>query len=118
MKRIIALVVLVTMALTVPVYAEEPELHKMTLTCYYPTGNKTCTGIEPYYGIVASKKEYLGKTAVVYKRNADNTIGDFIGMFEVQDTGGETIRKGYVLDVFIENESQMIPTQKIYVQII
>lgn len=121
MKKIITLILVFTLLMTTSVYAEEPVLHKMTLTCYYPTGNKTCTGIEPYYGIVASKREYIGMTAVVYKRNADNTIGEFIGNFEIQDTGegnNGAVRKGYVLDVFVETEEQFIPTQKIYVQIL
>lgn len=119
MKRVLTLGILLTLLLVTPVRADEPELHKMTLTCYYPTGNRTCTGIVPYYGIVASKKEWLGKTAIVYKRDVESdAIGELIGVYEIQDTGGKSVRNGYVLDVFIEDESQMIPTQKIYVQIV
>lgn len=118
MKRFLTLGLLLTVLMTTTVKAETIELHKMTLTCYYPTGNKTCSGIEPYYGIAASKKEWIGKTAIVYERKENGNIGDFIGTYEIQDTGGKNVRNGYVLDIFIENESQMIPTQKIYVQIV
>lgn len=121
MKKLIILWTLLTVLIVTPAHADTIELQKMTLTCYYPTGNKTCTGIVPHYGVVASKREWVGKTAIVYKRNADNTMGEYIGTFDIQDTGegrNGAVRKGYVLDVFIENESQLIPTQKIYVYIV
>lgn len=111
------------MLISTTCYAKSVEFHpvlkdykKMTLTCYLPTGNKTASGIEPYYGIAAAKSEWIGKTAIIYERTENNEVGKFIGEFQIQDTGAtDGIKNGYVIDIFCENREQCIPTQKVYV---
>lgn len=114
MKRLLFMLIF---ALMFPVNARAEEVHRCTLTSYLPTGNDTCEGDKPHRGIMAAKKDWIGKTAAVYKREPDETLGDFIGYFEISDTGegkNGAIRKGYVVDVFCECEQELIPTTKIY----
>ena len=59
---------------------------KMLTTAYCDNGI-TASGVEARYGICAGKKEWLGKTVILYKRNEDGTIGELLGIFEVLDTG-------------------------------
>lgn len=121
MKKLLTLLTIFTLVLTTPVKAEELTMRKMTMTCYLPTGNKTCTGIEPYYGIAAAKKSWVGKKAIIYERTPDNKKGKYIGTFDIQDTGlghNNSIPKGYVIDIFVEKEEDIIPTQKVFVTIV
>jgi len=73
-----------------------PELTKMKTTAYCLQG-KTYTESDVRNGICATgNKNLLGKTVVLYKRLPDNKIGDFIGIYEVEDTGCSQ----YVIDVW------------------
>lgn len=73
----------------------EPQL--MRITYYLPTGNKTADGTEPYYGICAAKKDWIGKVAIIYDLNMR-----LIGFFEIRDTGGHTrIKEGKCIDLFM-----------------
>lgn len=84
------------------VSAEELEWYKMKATAYCLTG-KTASGIETQNGICASKKEWIGKTAGIYI-NDNDTVGDFLGYYAIQDTGGEAIKKGHVIDIWMEKK--------------
>lgn len=67
---------------------------KIRATCYCDDG-ATASGCNTRYGIVASKPEYIGCVACVYAIADDGSIGDFIGYFEVLDTGyGRETGKG------------------------
>ena len=69
---------------------------KMRVTCYIPTGNKTADGTVPYEGICAAKREWMGKTAIVYDENMR-----YVGVFEIRDTGGHSrIKNGTSIDIF------------------
>lgn len=106
--------------LSVPVMAKEPELNKSWLTCYLPTGRPTASGVMPRRGIMAGKREWLGKTALIYERDGD-TVGDLIGIYEILDTGtgkDGAIKDGRAVDIFCETEDGIIPTQKIWIQIV
>ena len=108
------------MAAPVSVMAKEPELNKSWLTCYLPTGRPTASGVMPRRGIMAGKREWLGKTALIYERDGDK-IGDLIGIYEILNTGvsyDNAIIEGRAVDVFCETEADIIPTQKIWVQIV
>ena len=108
------------MVAPVTVRAKEPELNKSWLTCYLPTGRPTASGVMPRRGIMAGKREWLGKTALIYERDGDK-VGDLIGIYEVLDTGvgyDNAIIEGRAVDVFCETEADIIPTQKIWVQIV
>ena len=57
-----------------------------------------------YEGIAAAKKEWIGLTAVVYIDD-NGSIGDFIGMYEIKDTGqNEKIVSGNCIDIWMSVE--------------
>ena len=114
------MIIVSVFCLSVPVMAKEPELNKSWLTCYLPTGNPTASGVMPRSGIMAGKREWLGKTALIYERDGDK-VGDLIGIFEILDTGtgkDGAIKEGRAVDIFCETESDIVPTQKIWIQIV
>ena len=116
----IAMIIVSVFCLSVPVMAKEPELKKSWLTCYLPTGNPTASGVMPRRGIMAGKREWLGKTALIYERDGDK-VGDLIGIYEILDTGtgkDGAIKEGRAVDIFCETESDIVPTQKIWIQIV
>lgn len=110
-KRILSVLLILIMLFLVllyslPVEAAEPsDLQLMRVTCYtYPPGSITASGCEVREGIVAAKKEWMGALVILY-----DTDMNFIGYFEVKDTGfgidkdGDgvgSIQDGTSLDVF------------------
>ena len=59
---------------------------KVRCTCYIDSGT-TASGCETREGIMASKKEWIGCVACVNAVNEDGSIGDFLGYYEILDTG-------------------------------
>lgn len=110
-KRILSVLLVLVMLFLVllyslPVEAAEPsDLQLMRVTCYtYPPGSITASGSEVREGIVAAKKEWMNALVILY-----DTDMNFIGYFEVKDTGfgidkdGNgvgSIQEGTSLDVF------------------
>ena len=82
---------------TEPQYTEPFKVH---ITCYIDEG--TCaSGEHTRRGIAAMKKEWIGKTAIVYLREEDGTIGDVYGIYELEDCGGtEGLKSGNVIDIW------------------
>lgn len=84
-------------------------LHIIRCTCYCEPG-LTYSGSYTYEGIIAGRKEDLGKVAALYAITEDGGIGDFIGYFEFKDTGagmdtdgdgkGDSIIRGKSVDVY------------------
>lgn len=65
----------------------QPDLYKLHTTAYCLPGT-TCTGIHVRKGICASgRKEFIGKTVILYQRLPNDEIGDIIGIYEVLDSG-------------------------------
>lgn len=65
----------------------EPKLIKAHATAYCIPGN-TANGTEVREGICAmSDSSLIGMTAVVYQRNPDGSLGEYIGTYEIEDTG-------------------------------
>ncbi len=97
MKRILALIIAGIMLSPLSVSAEEePELELIRTTVYYAhDGAKTATGKEARYGMVAYDPAYFGKTCILYTEDMR-----YIGIFECEDTGGERVRSGRVLDEY------------------
>lgn len=61
----------------------------------------TYTNEIPYEGGCAGSKEYIGKVVVLFQRLPGNKVGDIIGFYECNDTGGtEGIKNGTVIDVY------------------
>lgn len=79
---------------------------EMQATAYCIDGT-TATGTHTRRGICAGKREWFGKTAVVYADN-NGEIGDLIGIYKVEDTGGSTIRSGKVLDIWVPSYEEAI----------
>jgi 3D (Asp-Asp-Asp) domain-containing protein len=71
------------------------------ITAYLPTGNRTATGIWPYYGEVAVDPNLVPLGSRVH------IVG--LGNFSAQDTGGAVW--GYHLDVFVYNMTQAYAVQ-------
>ena len=88
-----------------PERKEEPkELHSMVATAYCLTGS-TATGTTPRLGVAASKPSWFGKTVKVYTNNAGQP-GKLIGTYTIEDTGGEPIRTGSVIDIWLPTEDE------------
>lgn len=82
-------------------------------TCYLDSGT-TYSGVQTRRGIVAGKKEWQGCVAALYEVNEDGSMGDFIGYFEVLDTGygietpsGGSIQTGQSIDVWQPSQSAL-----------
>ena len=88
-----------------PEREEEPkELHSMVATAYCLTGS-TATGTTPRLGVAASKPSWFGKTVKVYTNNAGQP-GKLIGAYTIEDTGGEPIQTGSVIDIWLPTEDE------------
>lgn len=89
-----------------------------------PNGNLTYSETPTIEGrTIAGRVEDIGKVGVVYSRNPDGSIGDFIGIYEFQDTGwGENgeIPAGTRVDIYMEDYDRCISfgEQDVYIQII
>lgn len=98
------IVLILGLAIIKPVKVNaEPLFHKAIATAYCINGT-TATGTNTIEGrTVASKREWFGATMYMWLDDGDGLIKseNFIGMYTVEDTGGENIRNGKVIDVFI-----------------
>lgn len=89
--------------------ADDGKLARIRCTCYCHSGI-TASGKYTRPGIIAGKKECLGKTAALYRCDEGGCAGDFIGYFEILDTGdgidtdgdgrGDSIKRGKSIDVY------------------
>lgn len=87
---------------------EEPC--KIRCTCYCEHGI-TATGLKTRYGIVAATKDWIGYTIEINAIAEDGSVGELVGLFEVQDTGngmdtdgdgkGDSIKNGQSIDVWV-----------------
>lgn len=102
MKKFLITLLIAVIAFSTPVKAET-EFYTAKATAYCLKGT-TATGTPVTEGrTVASKPEWYGKTMIMYEDDGDGLIKseNYIGTYVVEDTGGEPVRKGYVIDVFI-----------------
>lgn len=74
----------------------------MIATAYCLTGS-TATGTTPRVGVAASKPSWFGKRVNVYQ-NDSGQPGALIGTYTVEDTGGDPIRNGSVIDIWLPDE--------------
>jgi hypothetical protein len=99
MKKILAIIASLLMLSPLTVAAEDEVTGSLPLirtTVYYAKeGAKTATGKTARYGMVAYDPAYFGKTCILY-----TTDMEYIGVFECEDTGGERVKTGKVLDVY------------------
>lgn len=64
----------------------DAETLKVRGTCYIDYG-QTASGYYTRPGVAAAKPEWVGKTLCINKVNEDGSIGEFLGYYEVLDTG-------------------------------
>lgn len=86
---------------------------KIRCTGYCDIGY-TASGEWTRDGIVAGKREWLGRKAAIYRVNSDNTVGELIGYYEFKDTGagidtdgdgkGDSIILGKSIDIWHPTE--------------
>ena len=89
--------------------ASDTDIQRVRCTCYIHSGI-TYSGQQTREGVVAGKKEWIGKAVALYENDEDNNPGEFIGYFEFLDTGlgidtdgdgiGDTITRGKSIDVY------------------
>lgn len=85
---------------------------KIRCSCYCEHQG-TATLKMPYVGIAAGKKEWMWDVAELNAINEDGSIGEFIGYFEIRDTGagmdtdgdgkGDSIKNGMSIDVWVDS---------------
>lgn len=115
MKKVIFAAILAAACVaTAPIRctAADSELREIRCTCYIEPG-VTKSGHYTHEGVIAGRKEDLGKVAALYAVTEDGSIGEFIGYFDFYDTGagidtdgdgkGDSIKKGKSVDVFRED---------------
>lgn len=76
----------------------------MKATAYCLNGI-TADGSHTRRGIAASKPEWIGLTAAVYM-NDNGEPGEFLGYYEIKDTGGKNVKNGKVLDIWLPTEEE------------
>lgn len=123
MKKLLFLILFeVLLIIVFVVICKADEIHEVKATAYCYNSGQTATGTVPMEGrTLAGKREWFGKTVVVWE-NKGNGIEpqNYIGTFICEDTGGEPIKKGYVVDVFIKDESRakIFGSKDVIIQII
>jgi 3D (Asp-Asp-Asp) domain-containing protein len=131
LMTIFAIIVLGIVGIAVTAEAcDEPFIVNSTAYAN-PAGNPTYSGRPTVEGrTLAGKTEWIGSVAALYEINEDDSIGEFIGYREVEDTGYGvasvkvpgmgTIETGETVDLFIEDREEAIQygERKIYIQII
>lgn len=81
------------------------DLKKGHATAYCLKGT-TASGEQTRDGICAGKREWLGKTIILYSRLPDDSVGGVIGIYECKDTGGtKGLKTGKVIDVWCSDLS-------------
>ena len=127
--NIFAIIVLLFSTITTTA-KELDEPFKISTTAYC-CGTTTCTGVPVREGICAVKKEWIGKTALIYANN-DGKIGELLGIYECLDTGfgadsdGDgigSIQEGKLIDVYFSTYEQCkewmkLTGGKVYVQLV
>ncbi len=81
------------------------DIRQVKATAYCLTKNPTATGTKTRPGVVAGKREWLGKTCVAWLDDGDGIIKpeNYYGTFHFEDLGGtDAIKNGYVIDIWIE----------------
>ena len=98
---------------------EVAPVQQMEATAYC-CGTTRCDGGTVRTWTCAGRKDWYGKVAAIYLDD-NGTPGEFLGYFEILDTGGdERIKSGAVLDIYIPDHDACIDfgRKKVIVSII
>lgn len=121
MKKLI-IILAAGIILLFPKTVKADELLNIKATAYCYNSGKTSTGTVPMQGrTLAGCPDWYGMTAYIWEDKGNGIEPEnFIGVFQVEDTGGEPIRKGYVVDVFIKDRQEAIEfgCKKVYVWLV
>lgn len=108
MKRALPVALGLFLCASLSVSAESGPVKKRC-TCYVEPG-VTASGAYTRDGVVAGRREDLHKVVALYRCDMDDQIGEFIGYYEILDTGngidtdgdgkGDSIKKGLSIDVY------------------
>ena len=81
----------------------EIEIKKCWATAYCDYGTTASGTTTTENRTLAAMRKDFGKTAYLYLDDGDGIIrqDNFIGKYICEDTGGDPIKKGYVVDVYI-----------------
>ena len=86
--------------------------YRAQATAYCEPGKLTATGSNKQNGIVAGCPEWIGSIAAVYLVEEDGSIGEFIGLYPVEDTGfGRAIESdGYKSEILKNKKPGTVET--------
>lgn len=106
---IAAILIFGSMVLTVYAdgFYEKPEEYIRMEATAYCYGTTRCDGKPVRTGVCAGKPEWYGNVAAIYLDDGGKP-GEFIGYFECLDTGGERIKTGEVIDIYMPNKDDCI----------
>jgi len=106
MKRLLALLLFIALAASATLTteadgAELPQAELMRVTCYYCNSGVTASGNAPIANYTCgARRDLIGSIALVYEDN-NGEPGDFIGLYEIQDTGSaDRIQTGKSIDIY------------------
>lgn len=91
--------------LVAPKIVKADEIRNVKATAYCLDKNLTAMETKPRFGVVAGKREWLGKTCIAWLDDGEGQIKpeNYFGTFCFEDVGGsDAIKAGYVIDVWIE----------------
>lgn len=125
-KRIVTILLTIALLFGIPAsaYADTDSLNPygrmidVEVTAYCLNG-LTAMETQTRPGICAAKREWLGKTAILY--TVTDGIPELYGIYEIQDTGDDyRIKAGKVIDIWLPtyDECKQFGRQKMKVQII
>lgn len=86
------------------------EIYHVKSTAYSYNSGQTATQTIPCEGrTLAGKPEWFGKTVIAWVDKGNGIEPqNYLGTFICEDTGGEPIKKGYVVDIFIKDHDRAI----------
>ena len=88
------------------VYLGEEMTIEATAYCLPGT---TASGCQTREGICAGKKEWLGLTAVVWTLDENGDYDEFLGFYDVLDTGShKKIKNGECIDIYMPTYDECI----------
>lgn len=120
-KLIVALILMLGLSMPKEVKADclhmvdSGQLYKVKATAYCLKGTMA-NGEKVRQGVVAYAPELIGMTMVMYDANTMECLG----VYDIADTGSSSIRKGYVVDVWIPTYAEAIQygSKDVLIQII
>lgn len=80
----------------------------------------TADGSQTRLGICAAKKDWIGKTVILYENNS-GAVGEVLGIWEIRDTGGDyRIKDGTCIDVWLPTEEEALEwgRKKVFMQLV